>query len=451
MKAMLSLKPSHYHYKFLVHVVLFVSLGGMVSIYPFEQSYFRFSLSVSILSMLLLYFSHLPALITALLSGLSVLGLRSLIYLPLGMSDFLAALVHNFPAITYYFVFGICFHLLKVRQHTKQLPLLIVLLCLMDVFGNIAELMTRGEFLEINVEYMITSMVTMAVIRAIIAVAGYYGLKKYHASILAEDQLTRYVTMNVMVAELKTELFFLKKSASDIEKVMADSYELYQSLQSEFCPKADYLQQRAELSSHALSVARNIHEIKKDYYRVTVGIEDVLKPSTLELGIPLSEVFSLIKQNAYRNLAYNQRNISIDFHYTKDFTIVSIYVYTIVSILNNLLSNALEACSDGCKIIVQQYFHGENVVFEVQDDGPGIEENDFSVIFAVGYSTKFCPNTGKMSTGLGLSHAKSLTEFIGGTIQVRSQPHVATSFIVAVPISKLIGEDSRSCEVNNSC
>lgn len=442
---MLTMDYHRYNYKFLGHVVLFVSLGGMVSIYPFEQSYFRFSLSVSILSMLLLYFSHLPPMITSILSGFSVLGLRSLIYLPMGMSNLFIAFTHNFPAITYYFIFGSCFHFLKVRQHTKQLPLLIVLLCLMDICGNIAELMARNEFDNMNVEYMITSMVTMAVIRAVIAVAGYYGLKKYHASILAEDQFTRYVAINVMIAELKTELFFLKKSASDIEKVMEESYGLYQSLQSKpfpkrSRPKINHLNNSAELPSKALSIARNIHEIKKDYYRVTVGIEKILKPSTLELGIPLSEVFSLIKQNAHRTLAYNNRNISLVFQYAEDFTIENTYIYNIVSILNNLLSNALEACIDGCQINVSQYFNEENVVFEVRDNGPGIQESDFDVVFAVGYSTKFCPNTGKMSTGLGLSHAKSLTEFLGGTIQVQSQPHVATSFIVSVPVGKLVDQ-----------
>lgn len=446
----MSRNDDHYNYKFLGHAVLFVALGGMVSIYPFEQSYFRFSLSVSILSMLLLYFPNLPIVITTLLSGFSVLGLRSLIYLPLGTSHFFIALVHNFPAITYYFIFGSCFYFLKVRQHTKQLPLLIVLLCLGDICGNIAELMARSEFPEGNIEYMITSMVTMAVIRAIIAVAGYYGLKKYHASILAEDQLTRYVAINVMVAELKTELFFLQKSAADIEKVMEESYALYQSLQHPADAQEQKLKHQAELSSKALSIARNIHEIKKDYYRVMVGMENVLKPSTLELGIHLSEVFSLIKQNAQRNLAYNHRSIGLAFHYAEDFTIEPAYIYNILSILNNLLSNALEACIDGCQINVVQYLQGENVLFEVQDNGPGIKEGDFAVIFAIGYSTKFCPHTGKMSTGLGLSHVKSLTEFLGGTIQVRSQPHVVTSFVVTIPVNKLVDSNKRRYNENSS-
>ena len=438
MKAMQLLDYRAYNYKFLSHVVLFVSLGGMVSIYPFEQSYFRFSLSVSILSMLLLYFSHLPPLITAIASGLSVLGLRSLIYFPLGMNSFLLAFVHNFPAITYYFVFGVLFHLFNVRQHTKQLPLLIAVLCLIDICGNLAELLTRREFPEINVEYMVTTMTTMAVIRAIIAVAGYYGLKKYHASILAEDQLTRYVAINVMIAELKTELFFIKKSALDIEKVMEESYGLYQSLQNQELFKESQSASTAELPSKALSIARNIHEIKKDYYRVTAGIENILKPSAIELGIQLSEVFALIKQNAHRNLTFNNRTMSLEFHYDDDFMIKNDYIYNLVSILNNLLSNALEACNDGCKIQVRQYCRNESVIFEVEDNGPGISENDFGVIFAIGYSTKFCSHTGKMSTGLGLSHAKSLTEFLEGTIQVRSQPNLATTFTVNIPASKLI-------------
>lgn len=435
-----------HNYKFIWHVVLFVSLGGMVSIYPFEQSYFRFSLSVSILSMLLLYFSHLSALFTAVLSGFFVLALRSFIYLPLGLNKFLVAFTHNSPAVVYYFIFGIAFHFLKVRQYTKQLPLLIVVLCGIDILGNIAELLARRELANINAEYMITSMVTMAVIRAIIAITGYYGLRKYHAFILAEDQLTRYVAMNMMIAQLKTELFFIKKSASDIEKVMEESYGLYQLLQRKsFFDKA-YAEDQMALAQQALSIARNIHEIKKDYYRVTIGIENIIEPSTLEEGIHLSEVFSLIKQNADRNLTEKNQFVSLEFHYEADVIIKKVYIYTIVSILNNLLINAIEACMDACTIKVTQYFQDDRIVFEVQDNGPGIQKNDLDVIFAVGYSTKFCLETGKMSTGLGLSHAKSLAEFLDGTIHVYSQPHVATRFVVIIPTSKLVDQNDYGSE-----
>lgn len=435
------LKCHHYNYKFIWHVVLFVSLGGMVSIYPFEQSYFRFSLSVSILSMLLLYFSHLSALFTAVLSGFFVLALRSLIYLPVGLNKFSVAFIHNFPAVVYYFVFGIAFHFLKVRQYTKQLPLFIVVLCVIDILGNIAELMARHELANINAEYMITSMVTMAVIRAIIAITGYYGLKKYHAFILAEDQLTRYVAMNMMIAQLKTELFFIKKSASDIEKVMEESYGLYQLLQRKSSVDMVYAENQGILAQQALSIARNIHEIKKDYYRVTIGIENIIEPSALEEGIHLSEVFSLIKQNAYRNLKDKDQAVYLEFHYESDVIIKKVYIYNVVSILNNLLINALEACIDACTIKVSQYFQDDHIIFEVQDNGPGIQNSDLDVIFAVGYSTKFCPETGKMSTGLGLSHAKSLVEFLDGTIHVYSQPHVATRFVVTIPASKLVDQN----------
>ncbi len=431
------------HYQFIWQVILFVSLGGMVSIYPFEQSFFRFSLSVSILSMLLLYFTHLPAVITAILSGISVLALRCLIYLPLGFHEFFVAFIHNFPALAYYLVFGICFKFSKVRQHIKQLPLLIVWLCGLDIVGNLAELMVRGELADTHEEYIVASMVMMAVIRAIIAVAGYYGLRRYHAFILAEDQLNRYTAMNMMVAELKTELFFIKKSAADIEKVMEESYELYQLLQNKATSGHDKNHNPVLMPQKALSIARNIHEIKKDYYRVTTGIENILEPSTLEQGIHLSEVFSLIKQHAYHNLTDKNRHISLEFHAEEDFIINQAYIYNVVSILNNLLTNALEACEDGCVIQVWQHFCGNNVLFEIEDNGPGIPESDLEVIFAVGYSTKFSPVTGKMSTGLGLSHAKNLTEFLGGTIDVRSQAHVATCFRISIPVSKLVERNSQ--------
>ena len=85
---------------------------------------------------------------------------------------------------------------------------------------------------------------------------------------------------------------------------------------------------------------------------------------------------------------------------------------------------------------------GGSVLIKVEDDGCGVKQEDLELLFQVGYSTKFCPVSGKMSTGLGLAHVKNLTESLGGTVSVVSSQGQSTRFTVALPLENLVGPNS---------
>jgi two-component system sensor histidine kinase YcbA len=106
-----------------------------------------------------------------------------------------------------------------------------------------------------------------------------------------------------------------------------------------------------------------------------------------------------------------------------------------VSILNNLIVNAIDAVQPGGKIWVDQQLIAEYMVFRVADDGQGIKPRDIEMIYQPGFSTKIDPATGKFSTGLGLTHVKQLTEEMGGDIQVDSRPG-KTIFEIRIPVSE---------------
>jgi len=423
-------KQLYFQYKSVGNAVLLVALTGMVFIYPFYQSHFRLSLGVAVLSALLLYFPKLPIMTTAILSGIMVVSLRSAVYLPAGLAEFGAAMVHNAPAIMYYLVFGACFKLFAIRRFLDNVPVLILLLSITDSLSNCLELVVRSEVLPQNVEQLIVPIIAAAVVRAVAAVLGYYALKQYRDFALAEDRLARYAELIVLIAQLKTELFYLKKSSQDIEKVMELSYSLYQRL------NAKNGNGNCEEAGQALTVAKDIHEVKKDYYRVVAGIEKVLEPSAVEQGLRLSEIFFIIEQNTLRSFRSNGKELDLKLSFHDDF--VTDKHYAIVSILNNLIINAIEACSVRCRLVVEQTFRGEYNEFVVSDNGSGINGEDFELIFQPGYSTKFCPHTGKMSTGLGLAHVKNLTESLGGTIDLVSEPGRYTRFAVALPLKNLL-------------
>lgn len=419
--------------KTLINTILLVALTSIVYIYPFG-SYFRFTVAIVLLIVLLLYFEQFPILSGTIITGMVILFFRIIIDLVINRHDFITALQYNGPALAYYISFAVLFHFLSIRKYTDHVLTLILLLSITDIISNLIELLIRSELLISKLELIFPSIAVVAILRAILAVIGYYALKQYQVFILSNDQAKRYTEQTVMVAKLKSELFYLKKSSQDIESVMEKAYWLYKQLnsreQDQSLPKLEHLP-----AEQALAVAREIHEVKKDYYRVITGIENILRPSSRAQDIKLSEILVIIEQNTIRYLNVIDRKISIAYEQADDF--VTDKHYTLVSILDNLIMNAIEACGDEGSIKVIQTSSNEVIYFIVEDNGVGIDEEEFDLIFNPGYSTKFSPRTGKISTGLGLAHVKNYIELLGGSIRVESQPDVCTRFLVALPRSSV--------------
>lgn len=413
-------------YKTILVVVVLVGMAGLAYIYPFH-THFRFTVSVAVLATLLLYFPRLPVFTTAVLSGVAIFVGRSAVQMTFDQVDFLEVMAINSPSIVYYIFYGACFRALHLRRLVNNLPALILFLSLGDIGSNIVELVTRGDPIHGTPE-VLSSLVGVAVLRAVLAVGAYYALRRYQAFVLAEEQVARYTALTVMIAQLKAELYYLKKSSQDIERVMEESYWLYKRLHARDEADGD--------AAQALAVARNIHEVKKDYHRVAAGIEAILHPSATLKGLRLGELFFIIEQNTRRYLAGIDRKIAITFAYEADF--VTDQHYTVVSILDDLIINSIEACGDTGVIRVAERAEAGIIVFSVEDNGCGIKAADFDLLFEVGYSTKFNSATGKMSTGLGLSHVKNLTEMLGGEVAVASEVGRYTKFTVTIPAQNIV-------------
>lgn len=421
-----------------IHVILLVSMTGLIFTHPFD-GYFRFTLGVVVLATLLLYFRRLPIMRVAAAAGGVMLLFRIIIKYPYVEESLLSVFMHNLPAFSYYLAYGILFSILKVRDYRGNIPTLILLLSICDIVSNCVELMIRQEPGGRSLETVLTSLVAVGVARSILIVIGYYLMKRYRDFVLAEDHAARYAELIFIIAKLKAELFYLKKSSADIETVMEKGYNLYQKL-NEAHPGE--LVRSDSPAARALEIARDIHEIKKDYYRVARGIEEILDVAVKKEGLPLSEFFQIIEQNTRRYIKRLDKPVSISFVHYGD--VVTDKYYAIVSILNNLIINAVEAVDPAGIITVTAKYSGGKLQLVVADNGPGILPEDLEVVFAPGYSTKFSEITGQMSTGLGLSHVKNLTESLGGEVALTSKPG-KTVFTISLPLTNLaVSELTRS-------
>ncbi|MBA3767399.1 MAG: GAF domain-containing protein [Acidobacteria bacterium] len=98
-------------------------------------------------------------------------------------------------------------------------------------------------------------------------------------------------------------------------------------------------------------------------------------------------------------------------------------------VLDNLLSNALDAVTSEGQINVQTMREGERVAIEVADTGQGIAPDLLVRIFDPFFTTK---DPGKGS-GLGLAICYTLAEALGGALTVESKQNAGSRFRLWLP------------------
>jgi len=105
----------------------------------------------------------------------------------------------------------------------------------------------------------------------------------------------------------------------------------------------------------------------------------------------------------------------------------------IKQVLGIILDNAVRHTPSGGKInvMLQQFQH--NAQLTITDTGEGISRDHLPKIFDRFYQADPARNTG--GAGLGLSIAKCIVEYHGGTIQALSKPGAGATFLIRLPLN----------------
>jgi PAS domain S-box-containing protein len=104
----------------------------------------------------------------------------------------------------------------------------------------------------------------------------------------------------------------------------------------------------------------------------------------------------------------------------------------VLQVLGNLLANAVKATEAGF-VAVRVRTEGAAVVFEVEDSGPGIPEEDLPHLFDAFRRARGAAYHG---TGLGLSIVRGLVEAQGGAVWVRSRLGEGSTFAFSIPLAR---------------
>lgn len=179
-----------------------------------------------------------------------------------------------------------------------------------------------------------------------------------------------------------------------------------------------------------------IHEESK---RLSSLIEDVLTISRIDSGKIAYKKSALdpatVINSACKSLKIRAEEKRIEL--SLDLYGSSMQVYAdpdaLKQVAVNLIGNAIKFTDERGRVGVSLSKKQENMLLEVEDNGPGIPENDLEKIFEKFYRVER-PGEEIEGTGLGLPIVREIVLAHSGSIEVKSLPGYGTTFLVRLPL-----------------
>jgi len=410
-------------------IMLASAFFGEMKVNPFGGS-FRFSLGIAAFFFGLIWFRSVPVLLTGFLTGTFILGFRVGLDLLIDMRTFTDSFFVHLPSAFYYFSFSLLIHLIRARKYL-EFPLLVGLIgASVDFLSNVVEMQVRQIFSDTPLLTWESAFMLLffGALRSFFVVGLYNSVSIRQVRAVAEVRQQELDRLRMINTELYEEAFYLRKSMTELEEITRESYRLYTRLR----------ESEHEDSPTALTIAEHVHEVKKDSQRMLAGLSNLMKQEGLSPQLPISELCGLVIRANQKYAAMLEKEIH--FFCNCHVKLSTGQIYALLSVLNNLVVNAVEAISKKGNVELIVGLAGHNVVFHVLDSGPGISHEEREWVFQPGYTTKYDAQ-GNSSTGIGLTHARGIVQSLQGTLRILHDRDATTHFIVQIPTDQLLRKE----------
>ena len=182
-----------------------------------------------------------------------------------------------------------------------------------------------------------------------------------------------------------------------------------------------------------------IERIQDNIRNISDLANSLLELGRIESGLDIfrEDVYlGAIVQQAIEELQYlvDERQQEIEFESSNSIPQIFGDPMCLRQVVENLIANAILYTPEKGKITVRLVIEGEQIIFQVIDNGLGIPSNDQPYIFDKFYRASNIPESTRGS-GLGLAIVKSIVEKHQGRIWVNSQPGAGSCFTVVLPTS----------------
>lgn len=257
----------------------------------------------------------------------------------------------------------------------------------------------------------------------------------------AVDFVRKPFVPNVIMARIRTQLELLRQRERLIELNQVKNkflgmaaHDLRNPLNS-ICGLSDML---LHLKLNEEEQRRFIQTIYTVGTQMSCLINDLLDVSVIESGhfdmnLKPGNLAQLLqtRMELFR-FAAEKKNIRIHFE-PRVVRTITFDEDRLAQVIDNLLGNAIKFSNPDTQVTIGIGQDAEQVWFAVQDQGPGITDEDRSRLFGAFQKLSARPTGKEKSTGLGLSIVKKIVDAHQGSITVTSEPGKGSVFRVNLP------------------
>lgn len=220
--------------------------------------------------------------------------------------------------------------------------------------------------------------------------------------------------------EQKERERFLELSSLKMDFFVNISHELKTPLSLVIAPLGKLMSEVKEAK-----LKSSLERINTNALRLSALINKILDFNKLEYESEDTLILSKVNicqviKNSIKNFSTicEQRNIKIAFNANVQQLVMNVDVLKIESVINNLLSNAVKYIDKPNGMIEINLLSNKNdVVMNIHDNGPGINEKDLPYVFIRYFQSSTAAKNG---SGIGLYLVKKFIELHGGTVSAQN-------------------------------
>ena len=182
-----------------------------------------------------------------------------------------------------------------------------------------------------------------------------------------------------------------------------------------------------------------VEQIEDQAHVLNQQIADLLQLARVESGNEVWEFMPVdindVCAASIRQFDSAAKKQKIELRFEPDKTRPMAYVDTdgLLTIVNNLVSNAIHYTPEGGQVTVSTSHSLDHVLVSVEDSGIGIAPEHHARIFERFYRVDKARSRDKGGTGLGLAIVKHLVQSFAGSVELESQLGRGTTFRVILP------------------
>ncbi|MDQ0640932.1 signal transduction histidine kinase/AraC-like DNA-binding protein/CheY-like chemotaxis protein/ABC-type xylose transport system substrate-binding protein [Pedobacter sp. W3I1] len=257
---------------------------------------------------------------------------------------------------------------------------------------------------------------------------------------------------NLEILDQRNKLIELSKKAQEATEAKLN---FFTNISHEFrTPLTLILSPLEDLINHEKINAlagKNLKLINKNVFRLLRLINQLIEYRKIEYGkmrirsTPNNLIDFISDIIETFQLAAKKQNIDLRL-YTKESDITVWFdVNMLDKVMFNLISNALKFTPVNGKVHITLTMDSSHVYIKVEDNGPGMDEEETLHIFEHFYQAE---SNAKKGSGLGLSLSKELMTLLHGELSVESQKWRGTIFTVSLPLgSEHLREEEKQTQV----